>query len=467
MIRHGYWTVVWAVLICGCGLGRAWGDEQPQTYEQLLQAFQQPDHARYGEVPLWWWEGDRLTKERVTWELETLSSQGVRSVCPIERSPARCDPPSFTPDWWEMFEFVHAECRRLGMTLWAYDQIGYGHYGWLEKAAAQTQDDRTMRVVFLQADAKPDSPVSLELPDGRCLGARAYPLVDGVADDAQSVDLSASVDDGVLRWTPAAGSWRVAVSVTVPETIFQLSDRATDTFLDMLYGEVERRLGRDAMGRSFVGMFQDEHPSTPRDVYTERLAQLFQQRCGYDLARAIPALHFDVGPLTPKYRTDYFDTYLMEDERCYWRRVFDWAESRGLLTSYDNWGRQDLVQQSFGYIDYFRTQRWFTAPGYDDAGQAPLTRATTMIRRSRPHWLGSTNGRACGPRCFIPVAGGGRRIRRSPGCRPTMPSARICTTSTVCTIRRARRPGSMPRPIPIGGNPTGATTARCPTGWLG
>ncbi len=372
-MRHGLWAITLAFLISGFWTWGARGEEPLKSYAQLWQAFQQPDHARYGEVPLWWWEGDPLTKERVTWELETLAARGVRSVCPIQRSPARCDPPSFTPQWWEMFEFVHAECQRLGMTLWAYDQIGYGHYGWLEKAAAQTQDERTMRVVFLQAEADPNSPVNLELPEGECLGARAYPLIDGIADDQQSVDLSASLDDRALRWTPAGGSWRVAVSVAVSETIFQLSDRATDTFLEMLYGEVERRLGRDAMGQSFVGMFQDEHPSTPRDVYTERLAELFQQRCGYDIARAIPALHFDVGTLTPKYRTDYFDTYLMEDERCYWRRVFDWVESRGLLTSHDNWGRQNIVQQSFGYIDYFRTQRWFTAPGYDDAGQAPLT----------------------------------------------------------------------------------------------
>jgi hypothetical protein len=342
------------------------------SYEELLQAFRQPDHARYGEVPLWWWEGDRLTRDRVRWQLETLASQGVKSVCPIQRSPARCDPPSFTPDWWDMLEFVHDECRRLGMTLWAYDQIGYGHYGWLEKAAAHTQDPRTSRVTLLQADASPDSPVLLELPAGKCLGARAYPWANGVADDDNSVDVSGHITGNVLRWTPPAGTWRVAAVVAVPEIVFQLSDRATDTFLDMLYGEVERRLGRDAMGGSFAGMFQDEHPSTPRDIYTDRLAELFRERCGYDIARAIPALHFDVGPKTPQYRTDFFDAYLLEDERCYWQRVFDWAESRGWLTSHDNWGRNDLPQQSFGYIDYFRTQRWFSAPGYDDAGQAPL-----------------------------------------------------------------------------------------------
>jgi len=64
-----------------------------------------------------------------------------------------------------------------------------------------------------------------------------------------------------------------------------------------------------------------------------------RERFGYEIARAIPALHFDVGPLTPKYRSDFFDAYLVEDERCYWKRVYDWTRSRGLLTSHDNWGR--------------------------------------------------------------------------------------------------------------------------------
>ena len=98
----------------------------------------------------------------------------------------------------------------------------------------------------------------------------------------------------------------------------------------------------------------------------------FQERFGYDIARAIPALHFDLGPLTPKYRTDFFDAYLDVVEATYWKRVYDWTSSRRLLTSHDNWGRNNIIRQSEGYIDYFRTQRWFSAPGYDDAGQHPL-----------------------------------------------------------------------------------------------
>lgn len=364
------------VFILACFLHLPCGeaaDGQVPTYQELRAQFTSPDHARWGEVPLWWWEGDRMTKERVTWQLETLCRAGVKSVCPIQRSPGRCDPQSFSPQWWDMLVFVHRECQRLGMTLWAYDQVGYGHYGWLEKAAAKARDPRTKRIQFLTADSSPQKAIRLELPDGKLLDARAFPLRDGVAVDGESLNLADAVSGRVLQWTPPPGTWRVAVSVTVADQVFQLSDSAGDTFLDMFYGEIERRLGHEAMGKSFVGIFQDEHPPTPRDVYTDELAETFRRRFGYEMARAIPALHFDVGPLTPKYRSDFFDAYLEVDERCYWKRIYDWTAQRGLLTSHDNWGRENINRQSQGYIDYFRTQRWFSAPGFDDAGTAPVT----------------------------------------------------------------------------------------------
>ncbi len=344
------------------------------SYQFLRSQFAVPDPARWGEVPLWWWEGDRMAKSRVTWQLETLAEAGVKSVCPIQRSPGRCDPPSFSPEWWDMFTFVHQECTRLGMTLWAYDQVGYGHYGWLEKAAAQAGDKETKRLHFLAADGSAAEPIDLDLPAGQLLSARAFPRGEQGFDDRGSLDISTSVTDSRLRWTPPSGAWRVAVCIATDDVAFQLSPQAGDTFIDMLYGEIERRVGREAMGKTLVGVFQDEHPPTPRDIYTSRLAAAFRQRCGYDITRAIPALHFDVGPATPKYRTDFFDVYLALDQFCYWQRVYQWISARGLLTSHDNWGRQNIDQQSRGYIDYFRTQRWFSAPGYDDAGTEPVSR---------------------------------------------------------------------------------------------
>lgn len=248
-------------------------------YQQLRAAFASPDHARWGEVPLWWWEGDPLSKPRLTWQLETLAKAGVKSVCPIQRSPGRCDPPSFSSEWWDLFAFVHSECARLGMTLWAYDQVGYGHYGWLEKAAAQAGDRQTRRLQFLQADGQAPQPIEMQLPAGKIIAARAYPRQDENIDDSHSIDMMQAISGSQLQWTPPSGSWRVAVSVAVDDVVFQLSRAAGDKFIDMLYGKIERRLGPQAMGTSFVGVFQDEHPPTPRDIYTEELAARFQDRC--------------------------------------------------------------------------------------------------------------------------------------------------------------------------------------------
>lgn len=342
------------------------------AYQELRSRFAKPDHFHWGEVPLWWWEGERLSRDRVTWQLETLAAQGVKAVCPIQRSPGRCDPSSFSDAWWRMFEFVHAECKRLGMALWAYDQVGYGHYGWLEKAAAKADDPRTRRIRFLSADGGPAKPLRLEIPEGELIAARAYPLADGRADDGRSLDVAQAVRGRVLEWRAPRGRWRVAAAVAVPYRSFRLSEAATDAFLDALYGEFQRRLGSDALGKSFLGVFQDEHAPTPRDIYTEDLARRFRDRFGYPIGRAIPALHFDVGPRTPRYRIDFFDAYLALDESLYWKKVYDWTAARGLLTSHDNWGRQNIDRQSQGYIDYFRTQRWFSAPGYDDYGRRSL-----------------------------------------------------------------------------------------------
>jgi len=370
---------------------------QMPSYKQLRTEFAEPDYARWGEVPLWWWEGDPLSKDRVKWQLETLAEKGVKSVCVIQRSPMRCRPQSFSNEYWDMLGYVNEQCRRLGMHLWAYDQVGYGHYGWLEKAAARAGDSRTAKIKFLTAEAGSGQTVRLELPEGTLVGARAYPMTAGSADDEKSIDIRNAIHNGLLVWQVPDGLWRVAVSQAVPYQSFYLSSKAADTFIDMLYGKLERLLGAESMGTTFAGVFQDEHPPTPRDVYTKQLAETFRQRCGYDISRAIAAMHFDVGPRTPMYRTDFLDVYLDTVEKNYWRRVFDWTWQRGILTSHDNWGRQNIYRQSQGYIDYFRTQRWFSAPGNDDYSQAPVvernyydTKLASSIARlyNRPRvWL--------------------------------------------------------------------------------
>ena len=42
----------------------------------VLPGFQNPPQG-YGEVPYWWWTGEKLDKERLLWQLEELHKAGV------------------------------------------------------------------------------------------------------------------------------------------------------------------------------------------------------------------------------------------------------------------------------------------------------------------------------------------------------------------------------------------------------
>ena len=205
-------------------------------YQQLKEHFVSPDYATWGEVPLWWWEGDSLQKERVTWQLETLAAKGVKAVCPIQRTPARSFPESFSDDWWDMASFVHDECKRLGMQLWLYDQVGYGQYGWLEMAAAQVGDTGTSQIEFYSATASSGNPIQIDLKPGKILDARAFQVIADTARDEKSVDLRNFIQNNQLRWRPdSPGEWKVAVSVATPYMSFYMNEASTDVFWEQLY----------------------------------------------------------------------------------------------------------------------------------------------------------------------------------------------------------------------------------------
>lgn len=364
----------WVVLLSAIIITGIHANAQSEMdYSTLAKSFSDPDYAKWGEVPLWWWEADSLNKTRLTWQLETLAAKGVKSVCPIQRSPGRCFPESFSDEWWEMVNYVHSECKRLGMHLWLYDQVGYGQYGWLEKAAAQVGETGTSKIKFYTVIEKNGKKINLELETGKLLDARAYPLKDNIACDEKSLDIKEYVENNHLTWTPPnTEPWKVAVSVAIPYRSFYMNEASADIFIQQLYQKIEDVVGAQSMGNSLAGVFQDEHPPTPRDIYTDQLADTFQVMFGYDIARAIPAQYFDVGPKTPKYRVDYFDAYIAIVEKNYWEKVYDWTHDKNLLTSHDNWGRKNIYHQSEGYIDYFRSQRWFSAPGFDDPGQRSM-----------------------------------------------------------------------------------------------
>lgn len=117
--------------------------------------------------------------------------------------------------------------------------------------------------------------------------------------------------------------------------------------------------GRDGMNY----FFQDEllYPLTILS-WAEDMPAQFRDRKGYDILPYLAALKYDIGDITAKIRLDYCDVVMTLAEERYFKPIFDWNDSRGLIYGCDNMGRG---KQPLHYLDYFRATSWFTAPGND------------------------------------------------------------------------------------------------------
>ena len=331
----------------------------------------------YGQVPYWWWQGDKLTRERIGWQLDQLHAKGVGGLqvnlahdtvgTPHYGPTYPTDPPLFSKEWWEIWRWTVAECgkRNMPIGLSDYTLAWAGHGYWTDEIRANPDlQGATLGVQQLRAEG------------GRALNAKlaentvsvvGYRSGAGGLDGESAVDLRERVKDGQLAWTPPAGSWQVlavawrrnanSIDPMNPEVGRQVVAKWFQPFEDHTPG---------LAGKGLNYFFSDELTfGVGGNLWTPRLPAEFARRKGYDLLGVLPALFVDIGPRTPKIRLDYYDVTTALTEEGYFRPTFDWQWQRGMIYACDP-GSRGRNPREFG--DYFRANRWYSAPGHDTPG---------------------------------------------------------------------------------------------------
>lgn len=347
-----------------------------------LPGFRQPPPG-YGEVAFYWWLGDPLTRERLTWQLDQLATHRVSALqinyAHTDRGGRSygltfpSDPPLFSEPWWDLFRWFLAECQKRGIaaSLSDYTLCAPGQGWWTDEIIREHPGVRGSLLEATTRDAHEGQVVRWTLP-APPLDLRAWstttstnnPNSNPTSTSTSPVDLRPFLVEGELQWTPPAGSWRI-VAVhprPVPLSIDPMHPDSGPLYLAKFFQRFEDRNPGQA-GRGLNFFFSDELDlGIGGKLWNDRFASEFQRRKGYDLRPELAALFTDIGPRTPKIRLDYTDVVVTLSEEGFFRPIFDWHRSRGMLFGCDHGGRgRDVVE--FG--DYFRTQRWMTGPGND------------------------------------------------------------------------------------------------------
>lgn len=343
---------------------------KPTAHAALLERFKSPP-SDYAPISFYFWNGESLTRERLSWQLEQVRAQGIMGtiVSYIHQPDDRLDPgdpPVFSEDWWALLNWFIAESKRLGM------RVGVQDYGivnpTLETLACEHPELRGGTLRHISARGSNGDTIRLELPaDTEVIALRAYPTCGDALGLENSIELFiGSPPSTSFEWIAPAGFWTVVAVCNRAHGFNPLHPESGARAIERLYAPFVAHCG-DELGRALNVFFQDELDFGNRQPrWSAQVSEAFANRKGYTLEPELAALWFDLGPRTAKLRIDYADVVTALTEEGYFRPVFEWHERHGTLFGHDNLGRGDIMESLAAYGDAFRTMRWFSAPGCDD-----------------------------------------------------------------------------------------------------
>ncbi len=351
---------------------------------ELARGFASPPKA-FSPVPIWWWSGDVLTRERLRWQMQQLVAGGVYNVVILNLAPtgplygSDPDRPAFLSEgWWRLFEGVCEDAEAIGMRVWFYDQIGFSGANLQADLVRQNGTFSGEALETLTTEGAGN--LGLTCPsEGRPLAA-FYTSTD----DEAGVPMRVPLEGRVAR---AEGPGRLRLVYSIKRGFDYFSPEACGSLLDTVHGAFERRVGR-FFGHVIVGSFQDELPDLP--TWSTGFAEAFRQRKGYSLEDKLFALWEGTDDAAQTVRADYQEVRAALSEEAFFKPLFDWHERFGLLCGFDQQGPA-RSGQPLGtvqlYADYLRTHRWFGAPGSDHHGNSKIHSSLAHLYKRPRVWI--------------------------------------------------------------------------------
>lgn len=332
--------------------------------------FQQPPKG-YGNVPFYWWSGDRLTRERLAAQLDILSESATDgfAISYIHTDPKSDtlfngkkyglygrtepgDPAVFSDEWWDIWTWFSGECAKRGVAAGLDDYtvgwIGNGYYPDEVEQQAQFQNYRGK----LKIDVLP-----IKKGQAMCIGVPEDILTAVFYPGA--VTLDHLVSKGCIDWQPTEDGKLYIVST---EDSYILHPEYGKALVEVYFDRFEQKMTPEQ--REGMNYFFQDEMSYPINMlsWSSDFQQEFEKRKGYDITPYLPALKEYIGPETPKIRMDYAEVLTDLAEERYYKPIYDWHAERGLIYGSDNLGRG---KDPLAYVDYFRANSWYTAPGND------------------------------------------------------------------------------------------------------
>jgi len=350
-----------------------------------LSNFQHPGNE-FRIHPFWFWNGD-MEEGEIRLQLREMADKGVGGVFICARQGMTL--PYLSREWFARVRFAVQEAKQLGMDVWLYDEYPYPSGMAGGEVLLEHPEAKHRTLAQTSRRVRGGETVTLDLPWGRVLYAKAAPLAPGgkVHWD-EALDLRAEIGNyqaepifqkaGLtaynqkrfftyrtvqrLRWTAPAGEWEIFAVVEEEIGDFKYYGTYVDpchkeamrTFIRLTHEQYKKHLG-DYFGNPIKGMFTDETGLLGEIPWSPQLPGFFRAKYGYDLREHLPALWRRDVPDAARIRYEYYQAIHLLLRESYHEQIREWCDRAGL--------------QYVAEVPSVRmtTQKFSTVPGGDSA----------------------------------------------------------------------------------------------------
>jgi hypothetical protein len=204
-------------------------------------------------------------------------------------------------------------------------------------------------------------------PEEEILHVGAYKKSGDGIDYASLKDLRVEVRNHTVQLRAPEAGWLLTAIASQANDLNYLNRAVVDRWLQIFLGTYEQKLPQ-FVGKTLAAYGPDEMWLIMGNIlYARSLIDKVRSERGYDITPYLIALFHDIGSKTDQIRCDYYGAMASLLEENFYKPFAEWLQKRGIdYVTIATWGREDLLEQTFHYGDFFRYMRHFNITGNED-----------------------------------------------------------------------------------------------------
>ncbi|MEN8250598.1 MAG: glycosyl hydrolase, partial [Bacteroidota bacterium] len=350
-----------------------WMAVAQKSRQEHIESFKNPPADCWPHTR-WWWPGNAQTKENITYELEQMSSHGIRGVEQISMQPVyeKGNIKYLSDGYFELVKHTVKEAKRLRMKV----SFNFGGPGWVMGYPGIEDEDKSRDMVPTFTNVTGPRKFEQRLPldlikktnswetkqtklegDEKLLAVVAGKVSNGIIEVNSLINLSDKVQNKALNWSVPEGNWMIMSFWLVVHrddyAVNHFSKTSMEKFISYLGGKFKAAVG-DEFGKTVESFFSDsfELPYYSKGIkWSDGLFEKFEQEKGYDLIKYLPAIWWEADSISPKIRYDVNSFLAKSGLETFFNPFVSWCDENNVKSRVQTYGFETDNLEAAGKVD--------------------------------------------------------------------------------------------------------------------